>query len=100
MFDFFKTVGLENPPYGSSQQALSGLTDKEKGLEVKLGQKDLNLFDTVVYLAENAHVTSDALALGLSSRWLGDRVSFNPSAQQTCWSNLERPPFKGGLVTI
>ncbi|MGI5886085.1 MAG: hypothetical protein ACOX6F_01660, partial [Syntrophomonadaceae bacterium] len=32
-------------------------------------------------------VTSDALALGLSSRWLGDRASFSPSAQQTCWSN-------------
>jgi hypothetical protein len=25
----------------------------------------------------------------LSSRWLGDRVSFNPSAQQTCWANYK-----------
>jgi len=33
--------------------------------------------------------TSDALAYELSSRWLGDRVSFNPSAQQTCRANIE-----------
>ncbi|MGI5885940.1 MAG: hypothetical protein ACOX6F_00920, partial [Syntrophomonadaceae bacterium] len=38
-------------------------------------------------LPSDPTVTSDALALGLSSRWLGDRASFSPSAQQTCWSN-------------
>ncbi len=35
-------------------------------------------------------VAGDALAYGFSSRWLGDRVSFNPSAQQTCWANQKR----------
>ncbi|GAW92387.1 hypothetical protein KKC1_15410 [Calderihabitans maritimus] len=38
-------------------------------------------------LPSDPAVTGDALAYGLSSRWLGDRVSFNPSAQQTCWAN-------------
>ncbi|WP_207642463.1 hypothetical protein, partial [Thermincola ferriacetica] len=32
-------------------------------------------------------LAGDALAYRLSSRWLGDRVSLNPSAQQTCRTN-------------
>jgi len=40
-------------------------------------------------------VASDALACGLSSCWLGDRVSFNPSAQQTCRANK-----KAGFLSL
>jgi hypothetical protein len=40
-------------------------------------------------LPSDPGVTANALAYGLSSRWLGDRVSFNPSAQQTCWANYK-----------
>ncbi|MDF9410078.1 hypothetical protein L7E55_17345, partial [Pelotomaculum isophthalicicum JI] len=51
-------------------------------------------------LPSDPTVTSDALAYGLSSRWLGDRVSFNPSARQTCRANkkggsLAPSPYKG-----
>ncbi|MDD4402512.1 MAG: hypothetical protein PHI24_11685, partial [Desulfitobacteriaceae bacterium] len=36
---------------------------------------------------QTSPLASDALAYGLSSRWLGDRVSFNPSAWCTCRTN-------------
>ncbi|HKM40041.1 MAG TPA: hypothetical protein VJ036_07225, partial [bacterium] len=48
-------------------------------------------------LPSDPTVTGDALAYGLSSRWSGDRVSFNPSARQTCRANKTAAPLTGPL---
>ncbi|MDF9407637.1 hypothetical protein L7E55_04565, partial [Pelotomaculum isophthalicicum JI] len=51
-------------------------------------------------LPSDPTVASDALVYRLSSRWLGDRVSFNPLARQTCRANKKGLTFVSPRDTL